>query len=96
MKSIRFIAEAEQDFESILTFYFDTKPEIIPRIEADLAETLDLIAIQPETWAIASAQTRKLQMSHHPYTIFYRIYPDHIAVVAVMHQKRHPNSWRTR
>jgi plasmid stabilization system protein ParE len=31
-----------------------------------------------------------------PYLIIYRVFPDFISVVAVIHGKRHPRRWKSR
>jgi plasmid stabilization system protein ParE len=31
-----------------------------------------------------------------PYVVYYRVHPDRIEVIAVLHGSRHPRTWRGR
>jgi len=39
---------------------------------------------------------RKRPVHRFPYAVLYRVDPDEIVVVAVMHQRRRPDYWRSR
>ncbi len=39
---------------------------------------------------------RRASVHTFPYSLFYRIRHDHILVIAITHQARHPRVWRQR
>jgi plasmid stabilization system protein ParE len=50
----------------------------------------------PLRYAEAQANTRRVLLDRFPFTVFYRVRPDLIWVVAVAHQKRRPGYWASR
>jgi toxin ParE1/3/4 len=58
---------------------------------------LEMILEFPESAAVFSAGgARKIAVGRFPYNIIYVIQRDTVFVVAVVHQKRHPNHWISR
>ncbi len=58
---------------------------------------LEMILEFPESAAVFSAGgARKIAVGRFPYNIIYVIRHEIIWVVAVVHQKRHPNYWISR
>lgn len=50
----------------------------------------------PRRWRIVHETVRRYLMPRFPYGIYYRIFPDHIRILAVKHHSRHPDYWRSR
>jgi toxin ParE1/3/4 len=45
---------------------------------------------------VSDIGVRRKQMSRFPYALFYVIDPDALYVVAVAHERRHPDYWKYR
>jgi len=55
----------------------------------------DLVS-SPERWPVVQEDIRRRLIRRFPYSLIYRIEPDEIVILAVMHQKRHPSYWLPR
>jgi len=51
------------------------------------------IAEFPNAWSIERGDVRKCLLLRFPYKLLYSIESDHIVIVAVAHQHRHPDYW---
>lgn len=62
--------------------------------EAD--SSVSMILEAPERWKIIEEDVRYYLMPHFPYAIYYRIFFDHVRILAFKHHSRHPDYWRYR
>lgn len=51
---------------------------------------------EPEAHAVVHRDMRRFLLPRFPYGLYYRVMEQNIVVVACMHGKRHPRSWRSR
>jgi plasmid stabilization system protein ParE len=57
----------------------------------------DRISAMPELLhAVVYRDMRKALVRKFPYSVFYRIKPGRVIVLAVFHGKQDPNIWKTR
>ena len=59
-------------------------------------EVLDLIGRQPELHAVIYRALRRARVQRFPYSVFYRVLPDRVEVIAVFHGRRDPRIWQSR
>lgn len=57
---------------------------------------LDRIQENPEIHAPMYGPVRHGRLMRFPYSVYYRLEPERIAVIAVHHHKRDPKSWQSR
>jgi len=62
----------------------------------ELDSTLRKIQRDPESFPLITRTVRRALLSHFPYGVYFRAYPDRITVVGIIHGRRHPRRWRTR
>jgi plasmid stabilization system protein ParE len=55
-----------------------------------------IISRQPDIFPVVYRQTRMALLRRFPYLVIYRVFPDFVSVVAVVHGRRHPRHWKTR
>ena len=55
-----------------------------------------IISRQPDIFPVVYRQTRMALLRRFPYLVIYRLFPDFVSVVAVVHGRRHPRHWKTR
>ena len=55
-----------------------------------------VILESPDRWRVIEEEVRHYLMPRFPYAIYYRVFPDHIRILAFKHHSRHPNYWRYR
>lgn len=64
-----------------------------------LEETSDLllgIETSPHLFAIREGTVRTANLRRFPYQVVYVMDGQHVEILAVLHQSRHPDSWRNR
>lgn len=59
-------------------------------------EAVAVISAAPERWRVIEDDVRRYLMPRFPYAIYYRVFPDHIRILAFKHHRRHPDYWRER
>jgi hypothetical protein len=58
--------------------------------------TLDLIAERPLLFPVVYRDIRRALTKRFPYGVFFRLRPDRIRVIAIVHLARHPSVWQRR
>ncbi|HEV2846587.1 MAG TPA: type II toxin-antitoxin system RelE/ParE family toxin [Thermoanaerobaculia bacterium] len=88
--------KAEQEAREAAKWYEDRSPglgaaflEIVESVLAGLSEN-------PYRFPVIHKNVRRALLSRFPYGVFFRILPDRIRVIAIMHLSRNPNRWQDR
>jgi plasmid stabilization system protein ParE len=88
--------EAEAELIEAAQFY----EARVPQLGADFLEaagrTLSHLLQAPERWRIIEADVRRYSMPRFPYSIYYRVLPNELRILAFAHHRRHPEYWRYR
>ena len=88
--------EAEVDMAEAALWYerrsLGLGAEFVRSVDACLA----LVSRQPTLFPVIHREARMALARRFPYLIIYRVFPDFISVVAVIHGKRHPRRWKSR
>jgi len=88
--------EAEQDISEAFDWYEEQRKglghEFLLRVEA----TLDSLVYEPYVYAPIYKDIRRKLLRRFPYGVFYVVGDDNIVVLAVIHAKRHPRTWKLR
>jgi plasmid stabilization system protein ParE len=88
--------EAEQDLEDAAAWYAEQRPGLGQEFLDEALRSFRRIAEQPKLYPIVHRDTRRALIRRFPFGVFYRIEPDFITVVAVMHGSRDPQRWKQR
>jgi plasmid stabilization system protein ParE len=91
-----FLAPAEHEFDDAIDYYNQQQPGLGFEFAAEVRRTIDRIVKLPQAWQLLSDNTRRCRLNRFPYGIIYSIQEAEIVIIAVMHVKRHPDSWRHR
>ena len=91
-----FHPHAERELEEIETHYDSILPELGNRFRQEVEMTISRIVKFPNGWQPLSKVVRRCMLSDFPYGIIYRVKPDELRLLAVMHHRREPNYWKTR
>jgi len=88
--------EAEADIAEAAIWYerrcAGLGAEFVRSIDACFA----LISRQPEIFPVVYREARMGLPRKFPYLVIYRVFPDFISIVAVIHSSRHPARWKSR
>jgi plasmid stabilization system protein ParE len=77
-------------------FYAAQRPGLGDEFAAELDKAMARIAAYPTVWPPFSDRTRRYLMDRFPYSVVYRLSGETARVVAVFHQHRRPEYWRSR
>ena len=77
-------------------FYAAQRPDLGDEFAAELDKAIARIAAYPSVWPPFSSRTRRYLMDRFPYSVVYRLNGDKARVVAIFHQHRRPDYWRSR
>lgn len=88
--------EAEADIAEAAFWYERRAVGLGAEFVRSIDACLSLISRQPEVFPIIYRQARMGLPRKFPYLVIYRVLPDFISIVAVMHGSRHPRRWKSR
>jgi len=96
VKPALFTAEAEADVEGAFEWYEAQRPGLGAAFRRALDIAVAAVENHAEAYAVIHRSTRRVLLSRFPYGLYYRVLEQNIVVVACMHGKRHPRTWRSR
>lgn len=87
---------AKSDLRQIKRHYEEQRPGTGKRFLDEAWERIQRILLHPHAAPIAKGKVRKAKVGRFKINIYYFIRNDEIVVIAVMHQRRHPDAWKKR
>lgn len=96
--SLRIIArdEAEADIAQAALWYERQRAGLGREFIVAVDACFDLIARQPDVFPVVYRNARVGLLRKFPYLVVYRVFPEFVAVIAVIHGRRHPRRWKAR
>jgi len=91
-----FRPEAEADVLEARRWYEHQQPGLGDVFTDMLVEIVGRIESMPRMYPVAHRDVRRGKLRTFPYLIYYRVLPDRIEVIAVLHGSRDPRIWRKR
>jgi plasmid stabilization system protein ParE len=96
MLPVDYLPEARRDFDESFDWYAERSVRAATRFLVAVETAISAIAADPMRFAVVDEVHRECPVARYPFRIVYRIVPDRIVVVAVVHAKRRPGYWRGR
>ncbi|MBC8205650.1 MAG: type II toxin-antitoxin system RelE/ParE family toxin [Kiritimatiellales bacterium] len=96
MKPIRFHPEAEAEMIDAAQWYERQQTNLGKRFLSTIQDSLNRIEFNPLLFPLIEGDVRRCLSKSFPFAVLFRIRPDFIAVVAVMHLRRDPDYWKNR
>jgi len=88
-------AEAEADFDDAADCD-EQQARLGARFTLGVRQALVRIGQMPELHAALHRDIRRARVRKFPYNIYYRVRPDRVEVIAVLHDRRDPSVWKSR
>ena len=88
--------EAEADIAEAAIWYERRSVGLGAEFVRSIDACLSLISRQPEIFPVVYRHARMGLPRKFPYLVIYRVFPDFVSIVAVMHGNRHPRRWKSR
>ena len=96
MTGVAFHPEAEAELLASANWYEERSPGLGEAFLAEVELAVQRVLASPEAWAIVTDQIRRHRVHRFPFAILYRVDPDQIYIVAIMHLHREPGYWEHR
>ena len=93
---VRLTPAAVQDVILAERWYLEEAPHVVASFRKEIDKALGRISERPASYQAVESTVRRAPMRRFPFSVFYRVLPAWIEVVAVLHQSRDPRTWRRR
>ena len=93
----RLFPEAQSDLDHALSWYGEQGGQRLKqRFFVAYVEARKKICKNPGAYPFAFEYFRKARLKKFPFKIIYALDQDDVIIIAVMHDKRHPDYWKER
>jgi toxin ParE1/3/4 len=96
VRSVEFHPDAQDELISAARFYEDHTGGLGLDFVLTVQRTYERVLDFPRSGTPLGRRLRRVLVPKFPYGLLYRIEPDRIYIVAVMHLHRRPGYWRSR
>ena len=96
MRPVLFTGAAEADVEEAFQWYEVQRLGLGAVFRHSLDVAVAAVESMPAASVIVHRNTRRFLLPKFPYGLYYRVLDDCVLVVACIHAKRHPGTWRAR
>ncbi|MDH3599975.1 MAG: type II toxin-antitoxin system RelE/ParE family toxin [Candidatus Tectomicrobia bacterium] len=88
--------EARVEFDEAFDWYEQQRPGLGVDFVEHVQEVLGRLSAKPELYAQVFQDIRRAVVQRFPYSVFYKVEPQQVVVVAVFHSRRDPKIWQAR
>ena len=88
--------EAREDVASAATWYDDQEPGLGKDFVTEARQLFRQIAEHPARFRPVNPEVRQASLHRFPYAVYFSVEPEEIVILAVIHKRRHPDTWRQR
>ncbi len=97
MSELLFRPEAVSDIEEAVGWYEERRPGLGRRLLYDLDDLFRRVRQRPLYFPVVGSDVRRAMLRKFPYAVYFRFEENKFLVVlAVLHLKRWPGTWRQR
>ena len=96
MKPVRFHPEAETEMIEAAAYYESRQQALGRRFLTTVQDAINRIRVSPLLYAVVEDDVRRCLVRTFPYGVLFRVQPEEIVIVAVMHLHRDPDYWQDR
>ncbi len=86
--------EAQADVDEALAWYHDQDHRLVARLLGELDAVFDRIREAPDQFPFVEGTVRRALLHKFPYSVYYVADADRAEVIAVIHQRRYPATWK--
>ena len=90
---IAFHRAASAEFIAASAWYENKRQGLALAFMAEIDRCVSQAAEQPLQYAIAHQDIRRAVVRNFPYSVYFRLEPQRIVVLAVFHSRRNPDVW---
>jgi plasmid stabilization system protein ParE len=94
--NIRFLEPAQAELDEAITWYAEQAPGLGDAFLIETLKAIQLIEQFPQAWHPLTPQIRRCRLRRFPDSVVYTYDNADLLILAIAHQHRKPNYWRTR
>ena len=87
---------AQREFDDAADWYDRQRAGLGLEFIEEVNRVFDQIQASPERYPLVHKVIREGPVHRFPYVVYYRVEPDQLVVVAVVHTSRDPATWQGR
>ena len=91
-----FVRPARAEFDQAAQWYDQQKPGLGAAFTAAVQQAIEQIRDRPLICPVALDDIREARVEGFPFSMYFRMSPRHIVVLAVFHDSRDPSIWQDR
>ncbi len=88
--------EAKEEIKAAFTWYEKQRTDLGAMFLLEVERVLDAVQSSPDAYEVVYKNFRRALCRKFPYAIYFLKDKSNIAVMAVLHQRRHPSMWQQR
>jgi len=92
---VQVTASARKDVLAAALYYLEQSPELPSAFLGEVEDAYQLISENPGIGSPTGDGNRKVVLQRFPFVVIYRLEVDVCLVLAVGHQKRRPEYWKS-
>jgi len=96
MKTARFVSPAEREMVQAAQYYNSKVPNLGAEFLHEVKKAVMRLEADPDAAQKVRGDVRRRLIRRFPFGVLYRIDPDEIVILAVMHLSRRPDYWHGR
>ena len=96
MTEVNLLSAALLDLRRAVEFYSRERPGLGAEFLREFEDASDVLGSHPEIGSPIRGGARKFLLKRFPYMLVYRIELQQVLILAVAHQRRHPDIWLRR
>lgn len=94
--AVVFRRAARAEFDEAALWYEERRSGLGAQFVAEANRVVQGAAEQPQRYAVMYRDIRCIRVRRFPYSVFYRVEPRRLVVLAVFHARRDPRVWQQR
>ena len=91
-----FVEPAREEFLEAVEFYEEQISGLGADLLAEVEERIETLKAAPDLGAPYVEETRRTLLHRFPYSIIYLVDTDGLVILALAHQRRKPDYWKSR
>ncbi len=88
--------QSDLDIQAATLWYEDQQDGRGRLFYEAVSTTLDSVADMPLAFPRVHGDTRRARVRGYPYAVYFKVHDEASHVVAIVHNSRHPDRWRSR
>ena len=96
MKPVRFHPDADAEMVDAAGWYESRQKDLGKRFLTAVQDALNKIEVNPELYPFVEGDVRRCLTKTFPFGVLFRVRPDVMAVMAIMHLHRDPDYCKNR